>query len=255
METMKKVYLTIDDSPSKEFRVKMLYLHQKKIPAIFFCNGEQLERYEADMIDAVTKGFIIGNHSYRHLHFSDLSLDECKASIKITDDIIETIYQRSGIERIYKFFRFPYFDRGGDPNSNAYHEKWSKPTDEWFIYEREEKKEAIQSFLRELGYIQPSFVGINLKFFTDKKMLENVDVRCTFDQMEFYLGQADAPWGMGSEEAIIGRIDEDVPYIGRSLNCLETADIILVHDDEHTTDLFFRIIDRYIEKGFVFLTC
>jgi precorrin-2 methylase len=59
---------------------------------------------------------------------------------------------------------------------------------------------------------------------------------------------------MCKEKAILHRIDEDVPYEGRSLNCLETSDIILIHDHEKTTRLFYKIIDRYLENKFEFLT-
>jgi hypothetical protein len=93
-----------------------------------------------------------------------------------------------------------------------------------------------------------------MKYFTDKNLMEGVDVRCTFDQMEYFLGMENAPYGMSEEEAILGRIDEDVPYGGRSLNCLETSDIILTHDEEKTTELFFKIINRYLEKNFEFMT-
>lgn len=250
---IKKVYLTIDDGPSKDFREKVDFLYERNIPAVFFCLGENLVMHEDDVLNAIRKGFIIGNHSFKHRHFSDMSLEECKESILMTDEIIEILYKRSGSKRPMKLFRFPHFDQGGDISGKAYESKWSKPKSEWFSYKMEDKRTAIQAFLMELGYIQPQFIGINMKFFVDKTLMEGVDVRCTFDQMEYYLGKENAPYGMSKEEAILGRIDEDVPYEGRSLNCLETSDIILTHDEEKTTELFYKIINRYLEKNFEFL--
>jgi peptidoglycan-N-acetylglucosamine deacetylase len=250
---IKKVYLTIDDGPSREFREKVDFLYSRDIPAVFFCLGENLVRYEVDVVHAIRKGFIIGNHSFNHRYFSNMSLDDCKASILMADNIIEAVYNKSDRERPMKLFRFPHFDQGGDANSEEYEARWSKPQSEWFFYEREEKRAAIQDFLKELGYIQPEFKGINMKFFADKTLLKGVDIRCTFDQMEYYLGSENALYGMDKEENILGRIEEDVPYQGRSLNCFETSDIILIHDAEDTTELFYKIINRYVEKKFQFL--
>jgi len=249
----KKVYLTIDDAPSKDFKEKIDFLYERNIPAVFFCLGDNIVIHEADVINAIRKGFIIGNHSFKHRHFSDMTLEECKDSIQKTDDIIESMYKSSGINRSMKLFRFPHFDRGGDISGDAYEKKWSKPQSEWFTFEKEDKIIAIQSFLREVGYAQPQFREINMRFFRDKTLMEGADVRCTFDQMEYYLGVKHAPYEMSKEENIIGRIDEDFPYEGRGLNCLETSDIILVHDDERTTELFYKIINRYKEKNFEFL--
>ena len=46
----------------------------------------------------------IGNHSFSHPYFSELSFEEC------TEQILST----EGIERRHKLFRFPYGDKGGE---------------------------------------------------------------------------------------------------------------------------------------------
>ena len=249
----KQVYLTIDDGPSKDFKYKVDFLFERNIAAIFFCIGENIEKNKEDVVYAIRKGFLIGNHSYNHKHFSDLSIEEGKVYIKLTDEIINDAYNIADEKRLLKVFRFPYFDMGGDNSGDDYEGKWSKPHSEWLLYPRNDRRIAFQSFLNELGYIQPQFEGINSKYLSDKEMLNYLDVRCTFDQMEYFLGKDYAPYGMEKEEAILGRIDEDVPYAGRGLNCLDTTDIVLVHDHEDTTELFYKIIERYIEKKFEFL--
>ena len=51
------------------------------------------------------------------------------------------------------------------------------------------------------------------------------------------------PYGINSEKKILGRIDEDAPYEGRALNCLDTTDIILIHDQVRIPqNLFYKII-------------
>ncbi len=251
----KKAYLTIDDVPSKDFRSKVDFLSDKHIPAIFFCWGENMARYEEDLVYAIQKGFVLGNHSWSHPHFSDLTLEECQREIEITDKAIDCVYQKSQIERPAKFFRFPYFDCGGDQNIDTDEKMSSVSTNSNSSFPSNDKKKALQIYLKELGYRQPNFQGITLKWVAESKLLECFDVRCTFDQMEYWLGKPNAPLGLNKAEAILARMDEDFPEGGRALNCLETTDIILIHDHEpdESIALFYRIIQRYLEKGISFL--
>lgn len=249
---MKTAYLTIDDSPSPYFKQKVDYLSERGIPALIFCIGQDIVARETDIDDAIQKGFLIGNHSWSHPHFSDLFLEECKEEILRTDRFIEGIYQRLGRLWPLKCFRFPYFDSGGYENSVDYEARERMPSGKPMPFPNEEKRLGIQATLRDLGYRQPDFQGINRSYF-EPELLSGFDVRCTFDQSEYWLGKAEAPWGLSTEEAIMARIEEDEPYEGRSLNRLDTADVILVHDHENTTELFFKIIDRYLEKGIRFL--
>ena len=233
MNTIKEAWLTIDDCPSADFAAKLAYLSQEKIPALLFCEGwKLLERAEL-IIEAIKKGFVIGNHSYDHPFFSELSLAACRSSIQRTDAIINDLYGRAGINRPGRYFRFPYFDRGGRKNP--------------------EQQRALQDYLAELGYAQPDFPGINLKHFQDSGDAGLRDVSCTFNQEEYWLGNPDAPDGLNEPKSILALIDKDEPEAGFALNCVSTRDIILTHDHEFTTQLFFEIIQRYQKKGIQFL--
>jgi peptidoglycan-N-acetylglucosamine deacetylase len=249
----KKAYLTIDDAPGRDFAVKMEFLYQHGIPAIFFCEGRYIQQRGAELCAAIERGFVIGNHSFDHPHFSDLSAKEARWQILLTDELIEQLYRQTRIERPAKYFRFPYFDSGGDASGAAYEEKWSKPASEWYTFEYADRRREIQEYLRELGYRQPKFEGVNLKYFNDRNMFADIDVRCTYDQAEYWLHNENAPRGLSTEAAILARIDEDFPYEGRALNCEDTVDILLVHDHDRTTELFFKIVERYLEKGIRFL--
>lgn len=225
---MKNAWLTIDDAPSADFMPKMQFLAKLDIPVLFFCTGEAIQARAADVVAAIRQGFVVGNHSWSHRPFSSLGLEDCRREITETDALIEQCYRDAGIERPGKYFRFPYLDTGGD------------------------KRQALQELLAALGFRQPRFDGIDRQYFRDATLLEDRDLRCTFDQAEYYLGKDDAPWGLSNAEAILARIDENVPHEGRSLSCLDTADIILLHDHEHTSDLFYRIVGRYVEKAIRF---
>jgi len=110
---IKIAYLTIDDCPSIDMKRKVNFLLEKRIPAIWFCRGELLEKRQQVVIYAIRKGFVIGNHSYDHPHFSEIPLEECFRQIKVTDELIEAVYEKAGIERPAKVFRFPWGDKGG----------------------------------------------------------------------------------------------------------------------------------------------
>jgi peptidoglycan/xylan/chitin deacetylase (PgdA/CDA1 family) len=251
-QQQKKAYLTIDDSPTTAFIPKMNYLHTNGIPAIFFSLGKQIEERREEIITAIKQGFVIGNHSYSHPFFSDLDIDQCRKEIELTDRIIESVYQEAGVAWNKKYFRFPYFDIGADKSGEDYQAKWELEPVKWYAYPRNDRKEAIQQILAEFGYTHPPFEGINMKYFDGQRLYGDLDVRCTFDQMEYYYGDQTAPYGLAEAEAILARMDEDVPYEGRSLNSLDTSEIILIHDHEHTNQLFYRIIDKYLEKQIEF---
>lgn len=118
---IKKIaYLTIDDAPSTCLKEKVDYLYNKKIPAIFFCEGERMQK-RIDLVEyAINKGFIIGNHAWDHPYFSNLSLENCFKQIKDTDNLINKIYKKAGRKRPANYFRFPYGDKGGNQSGDDY---------------------------------------------------------------------------------------------------------------------------------------
>jgi peptidoglycan/xylan/chitin deacetylase (PgdA/CDA1 family) len=249
---LKKAYLTIDDAPSRDFAPKMEFLHRGGVPALFFCEGRFIRGREDDLCRAVERGFLLGNHAFSHTRFSDLPLEEGKREIRQTDALIESIYRRAGIPRPAKYFRFPFFDGGGESGA-ACEADGRSPVSEASRYPREDKRRELQRYLRELGYRQPHFEGINLRYAGDPDLLAGADVRCTFDQCEYYLHRADAPLGLSEEAAILNRIEEDRPFEGLSLNREDTVDIVLLHDHPQTTELFYRIVERYLRKDIRFL--
>ena len=111
---MSKIILTVDDNPQKVTKSVVDYLKENEIPAILFIEGARAEKDRDSVLYAIRNGFIIGNHSYSHPHFSNLNYDECVDEIEKTEAIIEDIYIESGIKRPLKIFRFPFIDKGED---------------------------------------------------------------------------------------------------------------------------------------------
>ena len=64
----KKVVLTFDDGPSKEYTVQILkVLAEKKVRATFFMVGSQVEKYPEIAQQVVDEGHEVGNHTYGHI--------------------------------------------------------------------------------------------------------------------------------------------------------------------------------------------
>lgn len=242
-------YLTIDDSPTVDFRRKVDVLREKKFPAIFFCRGDRLLERKEDVIYAIEKGFVIGNHSYDHPKFSELSLKECFHQIRRTDEIIEDIYNEAEVSRPAKLFRFPYGDKGSGLDAEK---GW--PEDK----EKRLFMQGIQNYLKKLGYHQPIFEAITYKWYKDAKLHLDQDIYwtyythdCTVAQYRESAVSEDLP-EYRDLDSLIARIDEDVPEGGRGLNYRKSNDIILLHDYPGIEYMFKPLIDALSNKGLYF---
>jgi peptidoglycan/xylan/chitin deacetylase (PgdA/CDA1 family) len=240
---VKKAYLTIDDSPSIHMRQKIDFLLQKGIPAIFFSEGLKIEQRPEPIIYAIQNGFIIGNHSYTHPAFSELTLDKAFKEIQHTDIIIEEIYQQAGVKQPAKYFRFPYGDKGGQIGDDPIAE---------YGEEGAKRKETIQQYLRELGYSLPAFPNITTTYFREAGLLDDADWYWTYDTFDWSVNATEPMYGITSLKAVFARMDEDEPEGARGLNRPESEEIVLIHDHDNSTDIFFPIVERLQEKGLQF---
>lgn len=225
---VKKIgYLTIDDAPSNDFRNKIDFLYENNIPAIFFCNGVCIKGVrEEDIIYAIKKGYIIGNHSWSHANLSEVDKDTLSQEIILMDKFIDKLYQRAGTKRVAKVFRFPFLKKGGENRMEA------------------------QKILKKLGYTQPKFE--NLNFIPFDEINGDLDVSCTYDTMDWTVADGSAEFGIKTFDDLLNRIDEDVPNGGRGLNYVNSSDIIMMHDDERIKNMFQPLITRMLEKGIEF---
>ena len=65
--------LTIDDIASKNTPALVDYLVEKGIKALMFAVGTHVEKYPENVIYALGRGMIVGNHSYSHPNFAEIS--------------------------------------------------------------------------------------------------------------------------------------------------------------------------------------
>lgn len=234
MANMKVVYLTIDDSPSGDFKSKVDYLSSRGIPAIFFCLGSLMEERPGEIGYAIRKGFVVGNHSYDHPRFSRISAAEARRQIGATDAIIEKMYRMAGVVRPARVFRFPHGDKGTNESRSVY-----------------------QGLLKEMGYSQPRFENITYDWFANLNLQNDRDTSWTYNSRDYTVERyremgEKSPYGFSSPEFIFERMDKDVPERGRGLNSLGSNDIVLLHDHELTSDLFRGVMERMIRKPLTF---
>ncbi len=232
---MKRIaYLTIDDAPRKDFKKKLLLLKSFNMPAVFYCTGQGLEAKPDDAVFALMEGYVIGNHSYSHPHFSELTYDQAVDEIEKTDFILQKIYAEAGKE-IIRTFRFPYGDKGWGSN----------PGETVPSAEQKSHYEKIQKFLLASGYAQPEFPGLNNTEYLRKNFLKDVDVFWTFDCREWEYDGTEQVY-----EKILNRMDIDDPENWFGLNSGTSAEIILTHDHDETTPLFETLIMKLAAKNF-----
>lgn len=211
---MKTAYLTIDDAPSDDFRKKVDFLTKNNIPAIFYCRGDNLEKHEEDAIYAIKKGFVIGNHSYSHAKFAEISKKDAFEQIKKTDEIIEKLYDKAKLKAI-KVFRYPYG-------------KKSKFDSE------------VQNLLRKLSYVKLNFESLAEDDYPGK-----IDALWTFDTEDWVIKNFP-----GSESYVLMRA-EILCKIALQKRP-NFSEIVLMHDHVHSTEQFFKVIDIMLSYGLKF---
>jgi len=275
----KQIYLTIDDSPSNSFRSNLDYLIANSIPAVFFCIGNLMQDYWDDIIYAIQKGYLIGNHSYTHPHFSDITLEDAKREIRRTDKLIDKAYQEAGVEYYDRLFRFPYGDKG-DGKYGFYFMEFEKANKlrqgRWARLKRKlrninpihrmmesnletegaEKAFRIQQYLFQMGYVRGDLIGVEYDFF--HPLATDQDWSWTFD-----IGE----WRWDEKQNKNEFLDMTIDRL-ESLNPLdfrgnfeeksglmqkEHVDLVLFHDRDATNTFFKPIIDHMLVMGVQFL--
>ncbi|MFW5783169.1 MAG: polysaccharide deacetylase family protein, partial [Spirochaetota bacterium] len=201
-------YLTIDDAPSADWHRKLHVLRRLRIPAVFFCWGEHLEARPAFAAAALADGHVLGNHSWSHPSFSEISLDSCRHEIERTHELLEQLHAEAGRRFAPRYFRFPYGDKGALTGSD---------TEADLTAEGAARKAAIQRALRDHGYAQPAFPGITYRWYHDRGLLDDADWYWTYDCMEWSIHSEEPLFGVRSAEDVFSRMEENEPEGGRGL--------------------------------------
>ena len=225
---MNSALLTIDDIASKNTPAIVDYLNEKRIKAILFATGQNVERYYEEALYAVKNGMIVGNHSYSHPDFSSLSMKECMEEIEKCEIVLERLYKDSGVERVFRPFRFPYGNKGGD------------------------NKNALQKYLKEKGFQKVDDTHITYPWWRENSLDTDIDTFWTFDFEEYKIRQ-------GSEftkESVWKKMHDTNPESGAVLFAENNRHILLLHAHDETEEMlpeYYRLfIEHLLENGLVF---
>lgn len=215
-----KIYLTIDDSPSVHMDKKVSFLKKHNIPAVFYARGEHIEKYPNQIINAIQHGFLIGNHSYTHPYFSQISLTQCLEEIMNTEKLINECYLSSGKERICKVIRLPFGDRGAGPKVK---EAANEPNTVKVL--------ELQSFLKSNNFKTLNFQPTN--------------------------SYIDSHWDWDTEDYKSKHISDKDSYLNKMHRFFndyqEDSAVILLHDFYNNHDLFKASMTFLLSKKVQFL--
>ena len=226
---MIKALLTIDDVSSKNTPAIVDYLCDRRIAAIMFAVGQWVLNNPDEMIYALQHGFVIGNHSYSHPSFSDLTPDEWKREIDENEKVLNYFYAKAGVERKYRPFRFPYGDKGGV------------------------NKEDIQNYLREQGFNKVKDDQLGYSWWKEKGLDKDIDTFWTFDFAEYNIRE-----GSGfTLDDVMKRIYDQEPVSGAALLKENSYHILLLHAHEETDVMvpgYYKIfIEELLKNGVTFV--
>lgn len=275
MHAKRKAYLTIDDSPTRHTDDLTDFLVNENIPAVLFCIGsaykdlhldcEGIEQNAGPILNAIHKGFVIGNHTYTHRRASELSYAEVIDEIEKTENLIEQLYREAGKIRPVKLIRFPHLDRGTGAyvvDFDCADEKYrdtllhlftsglnitlQKPT-----WEQIDKKAKIQEYLKKEGFTAQVYPGVTLPWYVNTEMAQARDSLMTFSTADWMLNpdfrEHSAPWPYKSLAALKSKIDLD-----KDLQRTDTAHIILAHDHNNLFETTVELVRYMKAQGFEF---
>lgn len=259
---MRSAYLTIDDSASSRMDDLVSYLHEKGIPALFYCRGDMLETNPMAAVNAVKKGFVLANHTHTHQRASEQSVDFTITEIEQCDFILYRIYKEAGAAKSHKYFRYPHVDRGtgawiidydANPAISAQVRAEiaggvnapdkGRPSAEAFA-----KKQHLQDYLREEGYKNP-FTDVTHKWFLSGEMGDAADSLFTFSNADWMLNERQkGKWPYKTVDDLKHKARTD-KYLSEEGG----VNVILAHDQADIVDVTIELINDLAETGLTFL--
>ena len=226
---MIRALLTIDDVSSKNTPAIVDYLNDKKIKPVMFAVGQWAENHPEELIYALKSGIIVGNHSYTHPPFSKISFEEARQEIEKNEEFLDRFYEKAGVERKYRPFRFPYGDKVG------------------------ENKEKLQEYLSEKGFAKVDDTQLKYPWWKERGLDKDIDTFWTFDFAEYMI----RPDSGFTQEDVMKRIYAEESENSAVLLKEDSDHILLLHAHDETEELvpgYYRIfIDELLKNGVEFV--
>ena len=206
--------LTIDDMPQGNTKAIVDYLVSEGIKAVFFTIGEMCDRDNESVLYAISKGFVIGNHTYTHAKLSEVSYEEGISEIERCEEALNKVYAKAGVERPVKLFRFPYLLQGPD-------------------------KDRYLKYLEEHGFKKIDDSGVKNGWYKSNGWDKEDHVSCSFDCQEYLLRPGN--------DMTFSKVLESIDSAFNSSN--EDQDhIILTHSHDETEEMESDYVRKICER-------
>ncbi len=102
--TSGKILITFDDGPNEKTTLRILELLNKvSVKSVFFCVGNNIEKFPGLSNEIVKSGHQIGNHTFNHSGLTGLNKNELKNELVHFNKISENI-----LGFVPEYFRPPY---------------------------------------------------------------------------------------------------------------------------------------------------
>ncbi len=268
MTQFKNIYLTIDDSPSKDTDGLVDFLSSHNIPAVLFARGgfmEDATSFER-IVRAIKHGFVIANHSYAHERTSEIGFKSQTEQIIKTQNLIDKAYEIADIQKPPRYFRFPHLDRGCGNAWVIDFETVAEPYRDfvknlfWDGVRLENKnlptpaqfqlKKDIQNWLLDQHFEKFPASGVNFPWWVESELGQAVDMLMTYSTSDWmatprHLGK----WPYKDTDALCQKIDND-PFLSSGTS----SHIVLMHDDrEESLTITQKLITHFLNQNFRFL--
>ncbi len=213
----------MSDTAAKANRKLLMEFRRQRVPVTGFVNQKGADEMKSGpaILDAwIAAGLDLGNHTYAHLDFNDLTLDQFEQEILRGETGFVPLMRTAG--RTGLFFRFP-FNHTGD----------TQP-----------KHDALAKFLADHGYTQaPCTIETSDWMFNQAYgiMLAHHDhasaARLRADYLAFTAAQVD----------YFGKLN-------RQVWGYEPPQIMLIHDNQLNADVLAGLLKIFAEKRYRFVT-
>lgn len=268
MTKPKNIYLTIDDSPSRDTDQLVDFLSAQQIPAMLFARGAFMEDQEsfAKIVRAIKHGFVIANHSYAHERTSEIGFKNQTDQIAKTQTIIDRAYDEAGVQKPPRYFRFPHLDRGcgnawvidfetvpalyRDFVQNMFWDGVRLESKEPPTPAQLQLKTDVQNWLKDNGFQKFSPPDITHPWWVKSELSQAIDVLITYSTSDWmatprHLGK----WPYKNTDDLCQKIEND-PFLQKT----DSSHIILMHDDrEESLTITQKLIMYFLNQNFRFL--
>jgi peptidoglycan/xylan/chitin deacetylase (PgdA/CDA1 family) len=268
MTKPKNIYLTIDDSPSRDTDQLVDFLSAKQIPAMLFARGGYMEDKDsfAKIVRAIEHGFVIANHSYAHERTSEIGFKSQTDQIAKTQTMIDRAYDEAGIAKPPRYFRFPHLDRGcgnawvidfdtvpvpyRDFVQNMFWDGVRLESKEPPTPAQLQLKADVQNWLKDNNFQKFSPPDVTHPWWVESELSQAIDVLITYSTSDWmatprHLGK----WPYKNTDDLCQKIEND-PFLQKP----DSSHIILMHDDrEESLTITKKLIMYFLNQNFRFL--